>query len=180
MAEFNHHHLDSVLRHIKLVQEATQLLGKRLIECDEQQFGLALIANGLRHDQSKLQGIEWDFLVRVSNDDDKAKEYLQIAWRQHVETNPHHPEFWPDGIHHMPRIYIAEMVCDCFARSQELGTDFRRWIKDDASNKYGFSLNGKVYKQMKYFVDLLLEPEFKPMKKGAEEKAASANPIIKQ
>lgn len=162
MSDFNHTHLRSVIRHITLVQQATQLLGERLIECGEAEFGLALIANGLKHDQSKFHGIEWDFLVRA--DDEKAKEYLGIAWRQHVETNSHHPECW-GGINEMPRIYVAEMVCDCFARSQEMGTDFRKWIKEDASKKYNFSLNGKIYKQIKFFVDLLLDPEFKPIKK---------------
>lgn len=166
---FNHSHLESVLRHIKLVQAATQLLGKRLIESGETEFGRALIANGLKHDQSKFHGIEWDFLVRVSKDDDKANEYLQIAWRQHVETNEHHPEYWrgDNGISEMPRIFIAEMVCDWYARSQEMGTSLREWIKNDATKKYDMSLQGKTYKQVKFFVDMLLDPEFKPMKPEA-------------
>lgn len=176
MSDFNHKHLESVVEHIERVQQATLKLGKRLIEYGEEGFGLTLIANGLMHDQSKLQGIEWDFLVRVNkDDDDKAKEHLQIAWRQHVETNPHHPEYW-GSINEMPRIYVAEMVCDWYARQAEMGTDFRGWIKDDASKKYDFSLNGKIYKQIKFFVEMLLDPEFKPMAKPdkVEEKSDKA------
>jgi hypothetical protein len=160
---FNHSHLRTVTRHIKLVQDATQLLGERLIESGETKFGLTLIANGLRHDQSKFKGVEWDFLVRVAEDDEVAKEHLTIAWRQHVESNEHHPEYW-ESINEMPRIFIAEMVCDWFARSQEMGTDLRAWIKETASAKYEMSLKGKAYKQVKYFVDMLLDPQFKPIK----------------
>jgi hypothetical protein len=151
-------------------------LGERLIESGEIAFGLALIANGLKHDQSKLHGIEWSFLMRVEKDDAKAKDYLKIAWQQHVQTNEHHPEYWgEDGMSEMPRIFIAEMVCDWYARSQEMGTDLRGWIKDDATKKYDMSLQGKSYKQVKSFVDMLLDPEFKPIQKEPVKAAEKEN-----
>ena len=180
MSEFNYKHLESVLRHIELVQSATQLLGKRLIESGEPEFGLSLMANGLRHDQSKLKGIEWDFLVVTAGEDEtpeekaKREELLTIAWRQHVETNEHHPEYW-GSINEMPRIFVAEMVCDWYARSQEQATGLRAHIKEKAAKRFGMSLNGKTYKQVKGFVDMLLDPEFTPIKKDAgkpEEKEA--------
>ena len=171
MSDFNHKHLESVLRHIELVQSATQLLGKRLIESGEQEFGLSLIANGLKHDQSKFKGIEWDFLVVVTPDDEtpeakaKREDLLAIAWRQHVETNEHHPEYWGEnGINEMPRIFVAEMVCDWYARSQEQATGLRSHIKEKSAKRFGMSLKGKTYKQVKLFVDMLLDPEFKPIK----------------
>jgi len=52
------------------------------------------------------------------------------------------------------------MVCDWKARSTEFGSDLRVWIKEDASNKYGFSLKSSIYKKIKKFVELLLEDKF--------------------
>jgi hypothetical protein len=162
---FNHSHLRTVIRHIKLVQDATQLLGERLIDQGELKLGRQLIAKGLCHDQSKFTGIEWKALVRVEDGSDEiSKTMLVEAWEQHVSTNDHHPEFWKNGINDMPQICIAEMVCDWFARSQEMGTDLRAWIKETASAKYDMSLKGRAYKQVKYFVDMLLDPQFKPIK----------------
>ena len=54
--------------------------------------------------------------------------------RHHAETNPHHPEYW-HGIENMPKVYIAEMVCDWYARSNEFGSDLREWVKDKATKK---------------------------------------------
>ena len=62
----------------------------------------------------------------------------------------------------MSREQIAEMVCDWSARSKERGTDLRVWIKEDATERFGFNLQSKCYKDIKFFVDLLLDP---PMKK---------------
>jgi hypothetical protein len=173
--KFDPAHLKSVVRHVRLVQDASLLLGERLIESGERKFGLHLISRGLRHDQSKFHGIEWNFLIRVddeemsSEDKKEAEEDLKKAWFQHVSTNDHHPEYWA-SINEMPRICIAEMVCDWYARSTEMGTDLRGWIKETATKKYDMSLQGKAYKQIKFFVDMLLDPEFKPVKKVVEVK----------
>ncbi len=150
-------HLRSLLRHIKGVQDACLLLGEKLIENGEEEFGRILVCNGLSHDNSKLVGIEWESLVR--NEDNGL---LKIAIRQHWTANPHHPEYWGD-IREMPRIYLAEMVCDCYGRSNEFGTNLREWFKEDAVKRYGYSLKSKVYQQIKSFVDILIEPAFKPI-----------------
>ena len=148
-------HLDALIRHIKLVQDASQLMGKRLIEAGDPEFAVILIANSLSHDKSKFHGIEWNHLVREEN-----KELLQKALDQHYCTNEHHPEYW-GGIADMPRIYIAEMVCDIYARSAEQGTDLRGWIKDVAVPKYNMTVRSKPYRIIKEFLDLLLEERFK-------------------
>lgn len=156
---FDFDHLDSVIRHIKLVQDACLLLGKRLIRAGEVKLGLHLMANGLRHDLSKFHGIEWNYLKADSLSHNKEMFYQ--ALNSHQNSNHHHPEFW-GGISEMPRVYLAEFVCDTFARSTEMGTDLRNWMKEEATKKYDFSLQGKVYKQLKYFIDMLLDPAFKP------------------
>lgn len=148
-------HMQSLIRHISLVREACCLLGQRLIEKGEESTGRALIANGHSHDYSKFSGIEWTHL-RVGMENE---EPFKLALRQHWSCNPHHPEYW-DSINDMSRVYIAEMVCDWYARSSEFGTDLRSFIKDKALDKYGIKAQGKCYKRIKEFVDLLLDDPF--------------------
>ncbi len=149
--------LDLLTRHIENVREDCYVLGQKLINKGEADFGIQLIANGYIHDNSKFAGIEWLYL----HEDIKGAQpdYFKLAAQQHITTNPHHPEFW-QSIDVMPRIYVAEMVCDWHARSSEFGTDLREWIKDKACKKYTMSCSSKIYKQIKDFLDLLLERSF--------------------
>jgi len=168
-------HLNSVLRHIERVRASCELLAGRIMAAseDEDEFALSLVRNSMNHDISKLSGIEWKYLrVALAG----TKEFGE-ALEHHQSTNEHHPEHWGD-INEMPRIFVAEMVTDWHARSQEMGTDLRFFIKNTASKKYDMSLNGKTYKTVKHFVDLLLDPVFKPIKKiekKTEKKEESAS-----
>ena len=112
--------IEDLLRHIHNVQAACVLLGKRLIQSGEFEFGKKLIANSLLHDYSKFFGAEWDSLNTESFENNKSN-FLQ-ALKQHQKCNEHHPEHW-ESIDEMPRIYQAEMVCDWWSRSTEMGTD---------------------------------------------------------
>ena len=56
---------------------------------------------------------------------------------------------------------VAEMVCDWYAIQSEMGTDFRSFIRKDAPKRWGFTTTSKIYKTIKRFVDLLLDPVFK-------------------
>lgn len=155
MNESDEKHLNLLLRHIHYVQTNCLILGQKLIEQEKEiDFGKQLIANSLLHDNSKFSGVEWSFL-RDGISEDKFK----IALDQHQITNPHHPEYWY-GIENMPRIYIAEMCCDWYARSSEFASDLWDWIKERACKKYEFSYNCKTYKQIKDFLTLLLEKKF--------------------
>ncbi len=149
--------LSTILRHISNVREDCELLGNKLIEQGEMDTGRKLIANGLIHDNSKLHGIEWAYL----HQDILEKEELlfKAAAKQHVHTNPHHPEYWGD-IEQMPRVYVAEMVCDWHARSSEFGTDLRAWIKEKAFTKYKIPINGRIHGEIKEFLILLLDRRF--------------------
>lgn len=149
-------HLDNLVRHIDLVREACLLLGKRLMEQGRKDFGRNIIARGFKHDVSKFFGIEWDYLHAGR---DVPKEQLELAIRQHTRTNDHHPEFH-GGINNMAEEPIAEMVCDWYARSQEFGTSLRDWIKQNAIDKFGISLESQQYKWINQFVDILLEDHF--------------------
>lgn len=149
-------HLDNLVRHIELVREACLLLGKRLMARGRKEFGRILISKGFVHDASKFHGIEWEYL-HAGNDIPKDK--LELAVKQHVMTNPHHPEYW-GGIENMPEVYVAEMVADWYARSQEFGTGLRPWIKDVAMDRFKIDVESEQYKWLTCFVDMLLENHF--------------------
>lgn len=55
-------HLKSLLRHVDNVSQSCLILGERIIESGDQQFGINLIANGRIHDHSKFYGSEWLYL----------------------------------------------------------------------------------------------------------------------
>ncbi len=150
--------LERLLRHIDRVRDNCLLLGERLIDAGRERLGLALIANGHVHDVSKFKGAEWVAL----NPDVRSRDpgAFEAAHLQHVSTNPHHPEFW-GGVDDMPPEYVAEMVCDWKARSDEMGDDIWEWVREKASVRYEYSTSGRVYKEIKHYLELLLEPKFK-------------------
>jgi len=115
-------------------------------------LGKNLIANGQMHDNSKFQGIEWEHLFRGSH-------ILKDVVSHHNTTNKHHPEYW-GTIHDMPKLFIAEMVCDVTARSQEFGTNVREWIADVATEKYGFDMEDKVGLLIQDYLDMILQKPF--------------------
>lgn len=145
--------LQCLIRHIEGVRQDCQLLGTRLIERGEDSLGRTLIANGFMHDHSKFSGIEWDHLY--SRDDPLFGE----AWKHHIYSNDHHPEFWEPwgGICAMERVAVAEMCCDWHSRSAEFGSCLRQWIDEVAMKKYHFGPDDEVGKHISDFVDLLLE-----------------------
>lgn len=145
--------IEKVLDHIQNVQRNCYKLGLKLIKNGETELGRNLIKNGQIHDNSKFAGIEF---AELFDDSD-------ILWdtvKHHNSTNPHHPEYW-GSIQEMPTVYIAEMVCDCAARSAEKGTSLREWIADDATEKYNFKMEDEVGIKITRFINILLEPPFK-------------------
>lgn len=155
----NSKRLDALLRHVNNVQDNCLRLGELLIEKGDEELGRKLIVNGRIHDKSKFEGMEWEYFHAEVKED--KPELFRAAWLQHVKTNPHHPEYWVGGIKEMSDVYIAEMVCDWYARSMEFGDNIWDWVKDKASEKYGFTTNTAVYRQIKLYLDMVLEPAFK-------------------
>jgi hypothetical protein len=150
--------LNRLVRHISHVQENCLIIAERLIETEgNQKFTLELMANASIHDRSKFEGIEWLYLNEEAKE--KTPELFKAAHYQHVSTNPHHSEYW-SSIHDMPDIYVAEFVADCKARSGEFGTDLREWMKKKATKQYNFKVQSKVYRTIKKYMDLLLDPAF--------------------
>ncbi len=147
--------IEVVFNHIQNVQRSTYRLGIRLIKKGEIELGRNLISNGQIHDNSKFKGIEFDHLFY-------GDPLLTEVVKHHQAINPHHPEYW-GGIHNMPRVYVAEMVCDWYARSCEFGTGLREWIYNSAMEKYGFTDTSPIYDTIQEMLTLLLEPQFKPL-----------------
>lgn len=145
--------LEKVLDHIKHVQENCYKLGFRLIKTGQFELGRALISHGQIHDNSKFFGVEFDHLF-------PEDPLLFTAVKHHATTNPHHPEFWND-IREMPEVYLAEMVCDCSARSSEFGSDVRQWFTMSATEKYRFKMDDVVGQKITYFLNMLLDKPFK-------------------
>jgi hypothetical protein len=145
--------IEAVLNHIQNVQRNCYKLGLKLIKSGQFELGRNLIANGQIHDNSKFKGIEFEELFFGS-------PILMDVVKHHSSTNPHHPEFW-GGIQNIPEVYIAEMVCDCSARSAEFGSDVRKWFTDVATEKYKFKMEDEIGKKIIYFLDMLLEKPFK-------------------
>jgi hypothetical protein len=152
--------LNKLIRHIKGVQDSAIILGEKLIDKGQFNLGKTLIANCMKHDNSKFYGTEWDYLSVDGTD----IHDLKIAVGQHNHTNRHHPEFYDKGIHDMPLENIAEMVCDWKTRSAERGTSLRDWILDEATKRYSFSIEDDAYGAIMSFVDLLVEPPLRNVK----------------
>lgn len=157
--------INSIVRHIRNVQENCLLLGTALIQKGEIDVGRKLVASGFRHDNSKFEGIEFEYLTVTQSNEETAKLKLRLAVHHHSSTNDHHPEAW-GTIHRMPRIAVAEMVCDWKSRSEEFGTSVRDYIDNQATKRFGFSKDDKVYKEIEEFVNLLCPKPFEPISQG--------------
>lgn len=144
--------IEMVFNHIQNVQRSTYKLGLKLMKRGEIELGRNLIAHGQIHDNSKFKGIEFDHLQY-------SDPLLPEVVKHHQSVNPHHPEYW-GSIHDMPRVYVAEMVCDWYARSTEFGTGIREWIDNKALQKFEFSKEDPVYGVIQEMLSLLLEPSF--------------------
>jgi len=150
----------AIARHIRNVEDNCQLLGEKLIERGEIDLGHKLIANGYIHDASKFWGIEWEYMSPGQpTEEEGAKLKLKLAVQHHNRTNEHHPEYWGD-IRLMPHLFLAEMVCGWKARSEEFGTSLRDWIDEQATKRFAFTKEDKVYKEIYEYVDLLCPKPF--------------------
>lgn len=152
-------HVDDLVRHIGKVRDACLLLGKRIIDrgdLGDEEFGRNLIARGFVHDSGKFTGIQWKYL-HVGPD--VPKPLLDLAVHDHVHTHDHHAEFF-GGIKFMPRIAVAEMVCDWLARSQEFADNLRDWIDEQAVQKYQIDKSWPQWEWIQEFLNLLLKRAF--------------------
>jgi hypothetical protein len=153
--------LKGIISHIRNVQDNCISLGEKLIELGHVNMGRELVARSFIHDNSKFHGIEWEYMAPGCEiTDGGAKLKLKLAISHHQKTNSHHVEYWGGDIRQMPKIALAEFVCDIKARSEEFGTDLRAWIDNSATKRWGFTKDDVVYKQIMEFVNLVCEKPF--------------------
>ena len=152
--------IHGITRHMRNVEDNCLILGEKLIERGELELGHDLIANGFIHDASKFHGIEFEYMAPGTTiNEETAKLKMKMAVSHHRKINPHHPEYWGD-IQKMPRVYIAEMVCDWKARSEEFGSSLKDYINEYATKRWNFAVDDRTYKEIMGFVDLLCDKPF--------------------
>lgn len=103
-----------------------------------------------RYEQKRL-GLSFDL-------PDEINDALHIATFHHIKNHKHHPEFWDndctvdclnktnrdlpakkvDGSN-MPLTYVATMVADWLAMSEELGTNPRDWANNNIGKRWYFT-----------------------------------------
>lgn len=138
-------------------------MGTKLIERGSGDLGRKLIANSLIHDNSKFYGIEWENLdpsIDVTAEPNR-KLKLNLAIQHHNRTNPHHPECW-GGIENMPYVYLAECVCDWWARSIEFGTSLHDWIDVGGSNRFRYMKGSGMHGQLVELAAMICDKPFEP------------------
>lgn len=143
-------HFQKIISHIEFVQRNMQKLAERV----PSSFGKKLYKNSYLHDNSKLSGFELKYLNEETRE--SKPDFFYEALQHHRVNNPHHVEFWGD-IHEMPQIYIAELVCDCVARGQELCTNTSEWFSKTMPERYEFTEDEKVYHDIQKYFALLKE-----------------------
>ena len=147
--------INSILQHMKMVESISQKLAKKLLPTDRA-LALKLIKLGRTHDLSKFNSFEFQNLNREPW---TSTANFERALRIHHKNNKHHPEYW-DSIHDMPDEYVAEMVCDCFARSQQFGTSVTTWFKKKMTKIYDFKMTDPVGIKIQTYLNFLLDPIF--------------------
>ena len=144
--------ITEIIQHIQRVEANCNKLARKLQDTDFD-FALKLIKLGRIHDASKFEPFEYDNLH-------KGSHLFKEALKHHHLHNPHHPEHWKGGIHEMPKLYLAEMVCDCKARGEEFGSSTRLWFHEEATKKYKFSMKDECGQHIEHFMNLLMNPPF--------------------
>lgn len=152
--------LDSLLRHINLVRENCERMAEKLTDRGEYDLARRLLQNSFLHDNSKFNGIEWQFLT---DPQETNRSGLKYAVQHHQRVNPHHPEYWTRGIHDMPLVYRYEMIADIAARSTEMATSARDFVVETMPNKYGFVKNGPLHQELMAMLELICSKPFTPI-----------------
>jgi len=142
-----------LIKHIDYVRTDCDFISEYFLSNNEDLDCLEIMRRGRAHDLSKFDDLEWNHL---NGFDDPL--FIE-AIKHHRLTNDHHPEFH-GSIHNMPRICVAEMVCDWKARSTQFGSDLEQWIEKDAKRIWDFNDNDEVSKTIKEFLNVLLEKPF--------------------
>ena len=115
------------------------------------------------HDNSKWSDEEFDAYRRhfhyiSDKEKEESKEDFEKAWKHHYTVNDHHPEHYClDGEpKEIPKVAMAELICDWDAMSRKFGGNPLKWYNDNAARKFVFNDNTKelLEKALKYLYDV--------------------------
>lgn len=147
--------IERTKKHIELVQKAAQKIVDKFPDFKE------LINVAGEHDASKFEEPELTPYIELSwrkkEDNKEITNEIKNATLHHIKNNKHHPEYWSDDeaninskdrdksdkvidASKMEDLYIAEMVADWQAMSEELKTNtVREWYNKVKDVRWHFS-----------------------------------------
>lgn len=152
MSRTNDEKMESIIRHIKMVENNCNIISKKTMDTSPN-FAILIAKRGRLHDASKFDELEFDHLW-------EGDELFDMALLHHRSNNSHHPEFYPNGIFGMSNVDIAEYVADCCARGQEFGTDVRDWLLVRAAEKYGYKDEKLIMQEIEMYINMILNKPF--------------------
>ena len=153
-------HLNDIMLHKAHVFENAEKLAQWHIVNGRPEVARMLIVNAYTHDLDKFGGIQWQYMRKGAH---KTKA-MELAVEEHNTTNKHHPNAW-GKIQNMDDLYLMELVCDCIARSQEIGTSIRSWFDNEATKRYGFKIGDEIHTKIMAWVDIILDAPLDQRKK---------------
>ncbi len=146
--------IKSTLAHIERVRNNCLILANFLIEKGDFHTAIELISNSLTHDVSKFADYyEREFFI--FGDESHKKELIE----RHRLQNLHHPESWA-GVQEIRDVFVMEMASDLKARSEEKGTDLRKWIDEEFTVRHNFKVGDRFHQKLMSYIDILCEPPF--------------------
>jgi len=119
--------------------------------------------------------ITWDYeqkrLKKEFSLPAEIKEKMNDATLHHIKRHKHHPEFWDENVGNdslnrenrdmppkrmvdgtkMPLTYVAAMVADWLAMSEELGTCPYQWVEKNVNVRWSFT------QEQVHFINRLIE-----------------------
>lgn len=136
--------LTDLLEHKKFILTSCNKVAQWLFDNKQDELALGLIHRALVHDNSKFENDELSYLMQLSehNDSMTNPHYIMTdADKKCIEThwkhNRHHPEYH-ESIYDMTELDIIEMVCDWYARSLQLKTNFMEFVYTRQENRFHF------------------------------------------
>jgi len=112
-------------------------------------FQLLIEERARNHDNSKREWPERPIFARIdaklqdltygSDQYQEALDFLGPVLDHHYAANPHHPEFYPDGIRGMTLLDLGEMACDWAAAIERHGDGHPLQSMEQNRERFGLS-----------------------------------------
>ena len=136
--------LADLLTHKKFILDSCNKMAKFLFQEGKEELAIGIVHRAITHDNSKFENGELNHILQLSecNNSMTNPKYIMTeadkkCIEQHWKNNRHHPEHF-EHITDMSELDIIEMVCDWYARSAQLGTDFMEFVYTRQENRFHF------------------------------------------